>query len=420
VNVVKRIFSLPLVFSVFVSFLAVATLSAQDSEGQVFAPFVSRLDVMPQGEEVAITWRDSPDLGGGYQVLRSTEPISADNYLRARVAGRVAPGQESFLDRPGVAGEYYYAVAAELQTGAIYPIFIPFRNTTAQPVTVEPGPPPEERAASVNRIEAEPEEDSVGITFSASKAGRNLVVYRSIRALDSLETVTEATRLATLPSTEESFVDYPVPGVDYYYGVFDSELVALGLLSFDPGQNVTADAVGLPLSAPRQPAPEILRRTMRRRPLPLLSIDREIETGNMLGTQRQPPLPQPQELSPETVAALGPLRGSQNGDPPEEPQLVVLPEERVSASKGPAFTLVTIVNGSLGRRNWAEGQELLENFRTLPLDDEIAARVSFYLGQCHFFQGEYRTAFLEFLLARDHYFSATDPWLDAVLARLDQ
>jgi len=402
---------------------AATGLPAQDAEGSrrgVFAPFVSRLDVIPQGEEVALTWRDSPDLSGGYQVLRSTEPISSDNYTQARVAGRVPPGEESFLDRPGVAGEYYYAVAGEMATGAIYPIFIPFRNATAGPVTVEPGPPPEERAASITDISAVAEESSVDVTFSASKEGRNLVVYRSTKTIDTLEVVAEATRLATLPSSERSFVDYPVPGVDYYYGVFDSELVALGLLEFEPRSNVTADPVGLPLATARQATPEALRRTMRRRPLPLLSVNREIETGRLIGSQRQPPFPEPQELSPETVAALAPLRGNGDGPDPEEPRLVILPEERISADKGPDFTLATIVNGTLERGNWAEGQELLENFRTLPLDEEITARVHFYLGQSHFFQGDYRTAFLEFLLAREHYFAASEPWLDSILKRLDQ
>ncbi len=418
-NVVKRFFS---ILTLLVSF-AVIGLPAQDTEGSgrgVFAPFVSRIDVIPQGEDVALTWRDSPDLRGGYQVLRSTEPIASDNYTRARVAGRVPPGEESFLDRPGVAGRYYYAVAGEMETGAIYPIFIPFRNATARPVTVEPAPPPEQRAASITDISAQPEEDAVNISFSASKEGRNLIVYRSTKAIDSLEVVAEATRLATLPSSEGGFVDYPVPGVDYYYGVFDSELVALGLLDFEPRNNVTEVPVGLPLAIARQTTPEVLSRTMRRRPLPLLSVNREIETGRLIGSRRQPPLPEPRELSAETVAAIGPLRGNGEGRSPEEPRLVILPEERISADKGPDFTLATIVNGTLGRGNWAEGQELLENFRTLPLDEDITARVHFYLGQSHFFQGDYRTAFLEFLLARDHYFSATDPWLDTILERLDQ
>lgn len=418
-NVVKRYVSILMLLTS----LALVGLPAQDAEGSrggVFAPFVSRLDVMPQGEEVALTWRDSPDLRGGYQILRSTEPISSGNYADARVAGRVPPGEESFLDRPGVAGQYYYAVAGEMVTGAIYPIFIPFRNATAQPVTVEPAPPPQERAASINDISAVAEENSVNLTFSASKEGRNLVVYRSTKAIDSLEVVTEATRLATLPSSEEGFVDYPVPGVDYFYGVFDSELVALGLLEFAPQSNVTAEPVGLPLAVARQPAPEALERTMRRRPLPLLSLNREIETGRLIGSQRQPPLPEPQELSSETVAALGTLRGKGEGPAQEEPRLVILPEERIRADKGPDFTLATIVNGTLRREDWAEGQELLENFRTLPLDEDITARVHFYLGQSHFFQGDYRTAFLEFLLARDHYFSATEPWLDTILERLGQ
>ena len=421
-DVVKSIFLTCVTVLLFLPILA-GSQEAEDggsTSRNVFAPFVSRLEVMPQGEDVALTWRDSPDLESGYQVLRSREPITSANYQEARVAGRVPAGQENFADRPGIPGEYFYAVAAETPAGTIYPIFIPFRNTTANPVTVEPGPPPEERATQVTDIESEVVEDTVSISYESSKPGRNLVVYRSTDPFDSLEVLARATRLGTVPSREENFADYPVPGVRYYYGVFDSELVALGLVDFEPAENVTPSAVGVPLAAARRPERVAPQRTMRQRPLPLLSVNREIETGRLIGTQRQPPLPEPQELSSETVDALGPLRGAATESQDEAPRLVVLPEERVAVDKGPAFTLATIVSGSLERGDWEEGEELLINFLSLPLSDALAARSHFYLGQSHFFQGDYRTAFMEFLLARELYFAATEPWLDETLQRLDQ
>ncbi len=415
-SVVKYLVSLLMI----VGLIGAGPLAAQDADRSVFAPFISALQVMPQGEEVAMTWRDSPDIEAGYQVLRSTEPINASNYARARVAGRVARGTEEFVDRPGLPGEYYYAVVAETPNGAVYPIFIPYRNTIANPVTVEPGPPPEERAAQIDDIQAAPLEGSVEVRFAASKEGRDLLVYRSTERMESLEALAAATRLATLPSDEDRFVDYPVPGVEYYYGVFDSELVALGLVSFALGENATAEAVGLPLAVTRETMPEISRRTIRQRPLPLLSVDREIETGRMIGGHRQPPLPETQEISDATLAAVEALRG--NGTPPSEsePRLVVLPEDRIAVNKGPAFTLNTIVEGTLSRGRWEEAVELLNNLLSLPLGEKLAARSHFYLGQAHFFQDDYRLAFMEFLMAREVYFSAAEPWLDATLIRLRQ
>ena len=53
-------------------------------------------------------------------------------------------------------------------------------------------------------------------------------------------------------------------------------------------------------------------------------------------------------------------------------------------------------------------------------ENDVEARAHFYLAQAYYFQAKYKIAFLEFLLARDLYYTDVQPWLAACFKKINQ
>lgn len=466
----KRLATTGRVILTTLMFLTIAvSLGAQEESGGssdgVFAPFVSRIRISTRDPEIRLTWQESEDVDGGYQIYRHTEEITASTFRAARLVGEVAPGTRSFIDTPGTPGDYYYAIVALSGAGEPYEIFIPYRNTTSVPVTVQNIATVEERSARITGIAASVESGSILVEYDSSQVGRELIVYRSTRPLASVDDLSSAGVVASVVSTVESVIDYPVPGVPYYYGVLDGALVAEGTAEFIPGANVTENPVEIPLrpvaatpaeqepaeqeppdaavdeAAPGDteaavapaPAPDAEPRETeesapvstgtfapalaRRRPLPLpfLQLDTDLETGDRLGDARIA-VPSRRPLSPETDAALQAMiaRLEPGEAPAAEPEL--LPEDQLPSPRGAEFTLRTILDGPFSALAWEDALLQLNNFLTLPLAADIRSRALFYRAQCYYFTGETRRAFVEFLLARNDHFAAVERWLDIILS----
>ena len=127
-----------------------------------------------------------------------------------------------------------------------------------------------------------------------------------------------------------------------------------------------------------------------------------------------------QSLSPGTAKILANILSSV---PPLEQyrmEAVILPADSVYEKIGTdQYTLKTILDNEFTEKKWGAAETLLNNFLSVHRDDYVEIRSHFYLGQVYYFQGKYRTAFMEFLLSRDAYYSATLPWMNAVFEKLD-
>lgn len=436
--------------------LGAASLIAQDTDEQavrVFAPFISRIRISTRDPEVRLSWQDSQDVEGLYRVYRHTAEITVDTFRLATLIAEVEPGVQSFIDAPDSPGDYYYAVIAESSEGETYEVFIPYRNTTSDPVTVANIATVVEQAARVRSIAAIEESGTILLEYEADQVGRDLIVYRSSRPFEDSTDLLTAGVVATLPSTIESAIDYPVPGVPYYYAVVDSALVEDGTVSFVPGENATIEPVEIPLiiadapTAPEpadeagatQPADEstdeepgdsaespaagvareeaFVPTVVSRRPLPLpfLQLNTNLETGRRIG-EADLIVPDRRPVQTDTRVALGrmldrlPSRTEVSAEP------VILTDDTLTNPRGAEFTLRTILDGPFAGMAWEDALLQLNNFLSLPLSDEIRSRAVFYRAQCFYFTGDTHRAFVEFLLARDRHFTAVEPWLDAILA----
>jgi hypothetical protein len=389
----------------------------EDLNRDVFAPFVSRLRVAVRDPQVRITWRDSEDLSdGSYLVYRHTSEINQDSLDEATLVATVEPGVETYLDTPLEEGNYYYAVIAAEADGRIYPIFVPFRNKTLRPVAVTRLESEEDLAASVYDIDAQAQDMTIVVVFTPSRSGRTLAVYRSTDPFPELESIADATLLEEIDSSSRRFVDYPAPGVSYYYGVFDKVLIERGSLEVVEGANALATAVQVNLPNEQGITIQIPPATKRPAPLPILQLTSGLQSGERLATPDIPRSATAGLLPPGAERAVNELLA----DTPERsvfaPEPVILPEERAGAGEGVQQTLARIVNGEFAGGDYARAVDLMRNLLMLPISTDLEERVRFYLGQALYFDGRREPAFMEFVIAADgDLYGQVKPWMDGIL-----
>lgn len=389
--------------------LCIASIGAQDTATQeVFAPFVSRLKAVAEESRITITWRDAEDLRATNLVYRHTEKIEAENVDQAELIGRVPRGEQFFVDHPPDTQPYFYAVTLETEDGEEYRLFIPFRNITLVGSGVEAVGSPEELATAITDLSVEAGEDTVTLRFASSRPSRELLLYRSGVPIREYSDLLGAVSYVLDPGSR-SAVDRPPAGLDYYYAVLDAELVKLGTVELNAGRNSSVDAVRLPIGEQESAAP--VTAPIRAMPLPFLSIERTVFSGESLGPKIA--YPAVRELSPDTEEALDRIfRGIIDSDPAAM-EITLLRIDEAAAQGGEDFVLKGIIRGSLAAGDFVAAERELENFLSVRRNGAIEARAHFYLGQVLYFQGRYREALLDFLMARNEHYVAIEPWLDA-------
>lgn len=389
------------------------TFSEEDRD--VFAPFVSRLRVAVRDPQVRLTWRDAEDLTGGtYRVYRHSQEITQDSIEDATLVAEVEPGIETYLDTPLEEGSYFYAVLAA-EGERVYPIFVPFRNITIRSVTVAQLETEEDRAASVYGIEAQVQENTVIVRFETSRGGRDLVVYRSSAPIQSPTDIQAATIIDEFESTTRRFADYPVPGVGYYYGVFDKALIERGSLTIAPGDNTLAEPVEISLGTAQRPRVQFPQATKRRAPLPILQLARGIQTGDRLA-RNSVPESTGRILSPRTEESIRTLLERAPEPQVFTPHPVILPTERTQEGEGVQRTLSQVIATEFTDGNYDKTATLLRNLLLMPINPALERRIRFYLGQSLYFDGRREPAFVEFLLAAEgDLYLEVQPWLDGIL-----
>lgn len=416
----RRIALLMMGILVFLGLAAGAQEAPQDDINQeVFAPFVSRLRVAVRDPQIRLTWRDSTDLSEGtYRVYRHSQEITAQSIDDAELVAEITPGVETYLDTPDEEGSYYYAVLAAEPDGRTYPIFIPFRNKTLRPVEVTRLATEEELAAEISDIRAQAQESSIVVVFDPSRNERTLAVYRSTEPFDSLDSVSDATLLDEIDSTNRRFVDYPVPGVDYYYGVFDQARIERGSVEVESGGNVLAEPVRIALRSRPVTQISVPPATKRRAPLPILRITSGIQSGNRLSTPEVPRPGTAQPVASTTQTAIEELLQRTPERERFDPEARILPRERSVEGTGVAQTLSRVITGEFSDENYARAAELLETILDIPMSTELEQRIRFYLGQALYFSDHRERAFMQFLLASEseELYTETKPWIDGLLS----
>ncbi|MDR0386921.1 MAG: hypothetical protein LBH57_02675 [Treponema sp.] len=397
----------------FLVFQAPFVVRAQTRSGDsIFAPFVSQLRGEVKNNLVRLNWLDSRDVRGPVFIYRSQTPFdNAHPYYLIRPIE--APyGAQSYIDEVEKTGEWHYFIAASDEWGQRYEIFMPYGNT----VTVMVGEIQDESPRSVRGpgtasgiigLEAAVRGDGVLVSFRSTAPVMNPVLYRSVNPITKTRDLLNAVLVED--GISSPFMDYPVPGIPYYYAVIAEDALVSGNVEIHPGYNATVIPVevstGSRIGLGDSPG-------IRSIPLPLISMN-AVSPGSGYGD-----VPSPTPLSPEAARAVNSL-GLQRVTPrflQKTPK--VFDQDLEPPSGGEEYPLRSIVQGSFKNRDWPVCKDELTQYLSLPRSAASENRARFYLAQVYYFTGSYREALFEFLTVQSDYPQEAADWIQTVLTML--
>lgn len=88
----------------------------------------------------------------------------------------------------------------------------------------------------------------------------------------------------------------------------------------------------------------------------------------------------------------------------------VFEEDQNELATGDDYTLHTIVNNYALVKNYEKAKSELTNMLNIKHDDNVTSRIYFYLGECAFFETDYKSALNYFLLAEKVYPYVSKKW----------
>lgn len=372
-----------------------------DSRDVPPAPVVSSLVAASSGSTVTLAWVAASDVDGENLVLRSNRPITAANYGAAETRATLPVSATSWSDTVPDSAEYYYAIQTRDIDGTLYDFFLPASNSLLVPVKAETEIAP--NPVAFTAFDAMTRNDAVIITWNSSVPDKNLVLYRSTSPFADMTSLVQAVVVSTFKDDGAPYVDYPVPGIPYYYALLDEDSIRSGSAIIAEGRNTNRIPVEIPsmyVKIKRASLPAV-----RSMPLPWLNPDGEATVPAV-------------RFSPETerIIASYITGGTPVSRPAYKPYIF---EKDVNPlASGEEYTLQSLLRGNFAGAKWIESIADLSAFLAIRRTEETSDRTHFYLGEALFFAGTYDKALLEFLLSQDRYYNQSKEWIERVLSEM--
>ena len=372
-------------------------------------PVPSGLAAEANGGTVVLRWNNAGDsaAGSGCKILRHTLPITRQNYTEAEEAGTAAAGVNTFTDRLQEDGAFYYALIPLNGDGSPEALFfVSSENSLVFPVEVSI---PDVTDIRLTFFDVLLKNQAVVVRWDTQPEQERMILYRSTNPFVNLASVAQATVLTVTDGTTLSYVDYPVPGVPYYYAAVPEAVIRSGTAVFRCGENTNE----IPVEVPGEYAglPPVRRAAVRAMPLPLLNPDHaEPKPAAVFSAETE-----------RTIAALdSALRRerSREGNAVRNPAPWRFPEDNEPGAGGENAALKQILDTRFDAKNWDGLAEDLNVFLSLRRTEEVSARAHFYLGQAYFFTEKYQDALEEFLLSQNAYPNKAREWVQKTLKRL--
>lgn len=366
------------------------------------APVVSGLSAISEGNNVTLTWIKAPGIEGDSVIFRATKPITGATFNIAEKRGTVPFETTTFQDTIGYDQDYYYAVLSTDANGKLYEFFIPVNNSLLIAVSAVSKSQPIGTSA-ISAFDTIMRNDAVIITWKASVPDSTLVLYRSTSPFTNMNSLVQAVVVSSFTDTGTPYVDYPVPGVPYYYSLLDENTIRSGTVRFTENENTNRIPVEIPASFARVQRNKLP--ALRPMPLPFLNIS---------STTTPPAL----SFSTETEKMIKILSRVNNSKKESNRDAYVFTSDIQSVSGGEEYNLKKILEASFATHLWPEAITSLTQFLSIRRTEETTARAHFYLGEAYFFTGNYRASLLEFLLSQDLYQNQSREWIQYVLEKM--
>ena len=407
----KQDMSKKLLSLVFILFLLIpAGLFAQSRE-LVFN--VSQIMVESRSNLIRLTWVDSPDARGPVYIYRSARPFTGSIPANIRPV-TVRYGMQYYIDDSDDMDDIYYFIAASDLNGQLYDIIIPQVNSVSVSlgsvpqgdlgIIIHPLPVlPVESVQGISNLEAVQERDRVVISFDTTGIPRNAILYRSMQPIRQPQDLLNAVIVQS--GIDSPFIDFPIPGISWYYAVIFEDEIAGGNMGIIPGFNSTVSPIIIS-------GDHAVERSLRPMPLPVLTLHNTLPGGVLITD-----IP---DLVPLSAESINMLRETQM---PEKAPLVlksprIFTVDMEAPAGGEESALFQIITEYFINAEWENVLVSLQHYLSLPRSGEVEARARFYLGQAMYFTGDYRGALMEFLAFRSSYPEEAGLWIDAVLSAM--
>jgi len=377
-------------------------------------PHITDIRVESRNNLIRLSWVDSPDARGQVYIFRSARPFIGSVPANIRPIS-VRYGQQYFIDDTDDLDNVHYFIAASDTLGRRYDFILPRINSTSinsvnESVPEEPSSPVRETvrvsSAEVSRgisnITAIQDGERVIITYDTSGQRRNAILYRSIHPLRQVQDMLNAVIVQS--GITSPFVDFPVPGISWYYAVIFEDEISSGNLVIRPGTNATV----LPVTITAQQSAE---RSLRPIPLPILTLRNTMPEGFFQDIPEQIP------LSVTSARMLGNTRIPQKL-PLEFKNPRVFAVDLEAPTGGEESALFQIVSEYFIKSDWENALVGLQHYLSLPRSKEVEARARFYLGQTLYYSEKHKEALMEFLFFRAYHPAEAGSWIDAVLTAM--
>jgi hypothetical protein len=380
-----------------------APMQAQNED---YLPHVTQLRAESRNNLIRLTWADSPDARGPVFIFRSTRPFrgSIPAHIRPVV---VRYGEQYYIDDSDDLENLFYFIAASDVSGRRYDVIIPQVNSTNVNMSGVPAAPVPARAApepiqGISNLRASLDGEMVMITFHVEGQRRNAVLYRSMRPIRQPQDLLNAVIVQS--GMDSAFIDFPVPGISWYYAAIYEDDILSGNMGIRPGVNATISPVIISAKEPAQ--------ALRPMPLPAMSLRNTLSDSFFL-----PNVINNMPLREETIDML---RNSQI--PSREPPALKTPRiftvDLQAPLSGEDSALFQIVSEFFVKRDWEGARVSLLHYLTLPRSKDVEARARFYLGQTLYFTGNFRGALFEFLSIRPFHPVEANIWIDVILTAM--
>ncbi len=366
-------------------------LYSQDVNSGLNSPIVSYINAEINGSEVIISWRDVPDTADTiFEIRRSNTIISAENMSETQRVVNIAPGIQTYTDRPADNLPWWYAIIS-IRNGKYINLLIPWRNTLGAPVTIQAVTKDYSHTALLHSLSAEVNGNSVILDFTADRPNREITIFRSTAAMDNPDVFDHAVTVGSSIAMYGQMEDSPLPGIIWYYAAVDSDLFESSHSQWID-KAAFSEPVSLSYSVETIPPGPHLRPS----PLPLLRNS----------------FPEKKALSSEAVSLLNTILNSDPGKLWVQGEAEILNIDRGITENRRQIILKEILEDSFTREDWADAeQKLFDLSASNGLDKAQKARILFYVGQCQYFQNNLQSAFLSFLVSSDHYYPEARRWM---------
>ena len=385
-----------------------SSLTAQTTDSKtdkVYAPFVSRLKAESRGTAIVLRWKDARNLTDPlYHIYESWHPFDDKNFSRSTRIATVKGGTEHYLYEPGDSGPRYFLVLAE-EGGKLFDVFIPYRNMNMESVSAEKKKIQEEKAARISELLVVPESQDLLISAVTSDPERAVILFRSTTPLINPGDLKDAARVRIFESENIELRDHVVPGIPFYYALVDKALYESGsdIVLYDG--SVTPVAVSIPMEQWNPEEAHSFLFASSHIPLPMLNMELDIERGKVLP---DPGLPQTViALSAETEHSLAELNFGKSVYSALWMRSELLPVDKTVDPPPETAWVEDLIDLEDWKALLERSDEQLKN----SFDKEIRNRLLFYRGQARYFMGELEYAFMDFLSAREGYYSESGRWL---------